>query len=422
MQNLTFNSFINSRTKISLLVVLIQIFLFISLSLIYPFIVKKFGYMGFVYNIQIVPFITVNVLVLFLILIGFFIKRDFIYAIWNIYLAYLIFPAAIGFYSTLCSIQVLLIRLFFMAVLLTFTFITFPKFKFYKFNINFNNNYYYLFFIALILILPFLYYLPFINVRNLLIQNIYETRILFRSISISWFDYIINPLVRFILPILFITSIFKKKYFLAFLSACMILYLYLCGSFRSYLVGFIAIITFFIGNFRIKPLIFISLLLFAIFLGYNFNDFFYLLDVGIRRFLFVPVHLEDVYFNTFSNNFLYWSHNKIGSLFTDYPFDRDLTLYVGEIIMNKPKMNANVGILIEGYLSLGYFGVFIHSILLGLFFSFIDSLNINPRYFGLVIITIFISVNSFFLSAIVTHGLLAFLIICFFFLKNTNYE
>lgn len=416
------NKQINTRNKRSLFVAIIQLLLYIVLCIVYPVISRKFGYMGFVNEFHVLRFFIVSIMVSFLVFIGMFIKRDFIYAIWNIYLAYTIFPTAIGYYSSLCGIQILFIHLIFMIVLLIFSQVTFPIIKFYQFNIEYSNNYYVLLFIAVILTLPFLYYLPYINPHNLLMQDLYATRYLFRKITIPWLDYIINPLVRVILPVLFITSVFKKKYLIALLSAGMVIYLFLCGAFRSYFVGLIAVVAFFIGNYRFKPVIFIGVLLFAAISGYLFSDFFYLLDAGIRRILFIPVHLEEVYFNTFSDNFLYWSHNRIGALFTNYPYNRDLSLYVGEVVMNRSEMNANVGMLIEGYFSAGYIGVVIHSLFLSFLFTFIDSLNISPRYFGIVIIIIFISVNSFLLTALISHGILAFLLLAFFFLKNTNCE
>lgn len=411
---------ISDSTKITSIITFLQLVFYISLCMVYPRIARDFAYMGFVNEFNVFRFIIMGGLVLFLLFIGKFIKRDFIYAVWNIYLSYTLFPCAIGYYTGLCGLTIVLIHLIFLFMLFLFSRKKMQQIKFYSFSISNNRNYIFLWGIVLLLILPFLLYLPYINPRNLLFEDLYETRFLFRSISINRLNYLINPLVRVMIPILFIVSIHKKQYFAAILSLILVLYLFLCGAFRSHFVGIIAVIFFYIGSFKFKPVIFLSSMIFIILLGSIFTDFSYVIDVGIRRLLFVPIHLEDVYYQTFNHNFLYWSHNPIGSIFYNYPYDRDLTMYVGEVVIGKPGMNANVGFLIEGFFSAGYVGVILISFVLSLVYSFIDSLDINPIFFGIVIVYIFVSVNSLFLSALVTHGLFCFILMSYFFLKRTD--
>ena len=408
-----------TRKSISILVALLELILYLVLCFIYPYISKKYGYMGFVNEFNLSRFIFTSLLICLLIVIGIFIKRDFIYAVWNIYLVYTIFPFAIGFYSSLCEIQLILIHLIFMAILLLFSYVTFPKVNFYRFNIFNSNNFYLLVIFAIIFTLPFLYYLPYVNPKNILMKDIYETRYVFRNISLTPLNYLSTALVRVVLPVIFIASLIKKKYFIGFLSVVLIIYIFLCGAFRSYFVGLLVAVAFLVGSNRFKPVIFISVLLLSSIFGYLFQDLLILLDAGIRRILFVPVHLEQVYFDNFKNNFLYWSHYSFGSVFRDYPFDRSLSLYVGEVLLKRPGMNANVGMLIEGYFSAGYIGVLIHSLILAFLFSFIDSLNINPKFFGLIVVLIFVSINSFIFTSLLTHGVLIFIVVAFIFLKNT---
>lgn len=194
-----------TRKSISLLVALLELILYIVLCFIYPYISNEYGYMGFVNEFNLLRFIFASLLICLLFVIGIFIQRDFIYAVWNIYLVYTIFSLAIGFYSSLCEIHLILIHLLFMAILLLFSYVTFPKVKFYRFNIFNSNNFYILVIFAIILTLPFLYYLPYVNPKNILMKDIYETRYLFRNISLKKLNYLSTVLVRVVLPVIFIS-------------------------------------------------------------------------------------------------------------------------------------------------------------------------------------------------------------------------
>jgi hypothetical protein len=240
-----FKKIVSNRDFISHIVAILEIILYVVLSLTYPHIAEKYGYMGFVYNFNLLRFLSSTLLVCFLIVIGIFIKNDFIYAVWHIYLVYNILPFTIGFYTSLNGFQVVVVHLIFMIVLILFSYIKFPNINFYNFNINNKNNFNILLVLAIILSLPFLYYLPYINFNNLLMKNIYETRFLFREISVKPLNYISTGLVRIILPVIFISSIIKKKYIISFISLFFIIYIFLCGAFVL-LCGIIAMIVFFV--------------------------------------------------------------------------------------------------------------------------------------------------------------------------------
>ncbi|MFP4024806.1 MAG: O-antigen polymerase [Thiohalospira sp.] len=407
--------------KIQDKLLLVEIILYTVLSLIYPFIVEKFAYKGYVYEFNFVKFLIALGIILFLLFIGKTIRKGLIGAVWHIYLVYLMFPATIFYYTTNSSIHLLFINLIFLGTLFFGKFISI-KIKFSRLSINNKRNYYLLGAITLIMFIPFLiFYSKYININNLFLKEIYETRYIFREIRIPVLNYMINPMVRVFLPVLIIASIVKKKYKLVLIFSLMVLYLFMCGAFRSYLFGFFAILLFYKGNYEFKPIIFGGILIFLIVFGYIFNNhLFYLLDAGIRRFLFVPVNLNNIYYEYFKDSYLYWSHNPIGNLFFEYPFDKGLTAYVGQELIGKSGLNANVGVIIEGFVSAGYFGVILHSIFFTFIFVFLNHLKISPRYFGILFIFLFTTNNSLIALLFITHGFLVYLIITALFLKETD--
>lgn len=399
---------------------LVEIVLFTLLSLVWPYVAEKFAYHGFIYEFNIFRFLIASGIIIFCFIIGKAIRKGLLGAVWHIYFMYLIFPATIFYYSTTTSINLLFINLVFLITLFFGKYISF-KMQFSKLSINKLNNYFILSLIALLLFIPFIYYYGgYINIKNLFLDEVYETRYVFREIRISVLSYLINPMVRVILPVLIVASIIKKKRTFLILFIGMVLFLFLCGAFRSYLFGLFAVLLFYKGRYEFKPIIFGSLLIILIVFGYVFsNHLFYFLDAGVRRFLFVPVSLNSIYYEYFKDSFLYWSQNPIGNLFIEYPFDQGLTSYVGTEVIGIPGLNANVGVFIEGFISAGYVGVILHSLLLTLIFVFLNNLKISPRYFGILFVFIFSSNNSLIALFFITHGFLVYLIIAALFLKGT---
>ena len=147
----------------------------------------------------------------------------------------------------------------------------------------------------------------------------------------------------------------------------------------------------------------------------------FLISSFVRRILFTPAMIDNLYYDVFSSSPTYWSHNFLGRIFYNYPLDRAPNMYVGEVIMNQPGVSANVGLVTEGYFSFYYPGVLLHSIFIGLIFIILKQIKLNPAFFGLVFVYIYYINTSFLTVLLITHGLLFFLIYSYFFL-NKNYE
>ncbi|MEJ4087313.1 hypothetical protein [Galbibacter orientalis] len=205
----------------------------------------------------------------------------------------------------------------------------------------------------------------------------------------------------------------------------MITFIFLVGALKSVFIGMFAVVLFYYGKkFIDKVYILLYLFLFLCILGiifYVINGNTFFVNSFVRRILFIPPMLDNIYYDTFNEQPLYWSHNPFGSLFFDYPLSKLPNMYVGESILDKDGMSANVGIVTEGFFSFGYIGVFVHSILVCLIFSILKRIDIKPMFFGIVFVYIYYINTSFFTVLLVTHGLLFFILYSYFFL-NKNYD
>ena len=126
----------------------------------------------------------------------------------------------------------------------------------------------------------------------------------------------------------------------------MILYLYLCGALKSVFIGLLALLFFYKGDYITKVIRFskaISFLtIFGLLLTTIYNNVF-LLDIFIRRVFFIPPYLNNIYVDYFRDNYTFLSHSPLGLGIVDYKYDRNLSMYVGEVVLGKPGLNANVG-------------------------------------------------------------------------------
>ena len=83
-------------------------------------------------------------------------------------------------------------------------------------------------------------------------------------------------------------------------------------------------------------------------------------------------------------------------------------------------MNANNGLISDGYMNLGVVGILLNLILFSCIMTFIKSLNISMKFYGIVFLFIFSVLSSPLSTIMVTHGGFILLIILNFTIKNTN--
>jgi hypothetical protein len=87
--------------------------------------------------------------------------------------------------------------------------------------------------------------------------------------------------------------------------------------------------------------------------------------------------------------------------------------------MGNEGFNANVGVIPDGFISLGWAGIIINSILISYTFLLLDRFRIDPMFFGIIFIYIYYFNTAFLGTMLLTHGYLFLLVFAFFSLKTT---
>jgi hypothetical protein len=209
-------------------------------------------------------------------------------------------PSSI-FYSSTADIDW---RIYFFHILLFYSLALTLSFKF-NIRIKTLNKKQILIFLLLIVlvgILPYFRYISYINLKNLILIDIYDTRLKFRGLFDTYSGYTHSWLTRVVIPIIFVLSLKYKLKAIAVLNTLLLLFLYLMGAVKSVLLGSLLVVIFyFINKDKILPFItkgLIALLLIAIF-SYPFveHDLNFFSVVVFRRMMFIPSLLDYCYFD-----------------------------------------------------------------------------------------------------------------------------
>lgn len=270
-----------------------------------------------------------------------------------------------------------------------------------------------------VLCIPFLKYLPYINLKNLLLQDIYETRYLFQSVSTPLMLYLIAPLTRVLFPVVFVQSLKEKKYLVTGLYFLLYIYIFLCGAYRSIFLGLIATAVFYFGNYNDKKNFYIGFMSIGIYLSLFASVPIIMVGTNLlRRLLFVPPGMNNVYITEFLGNPTFFAHSGLTFGLLGNPFG-NLPKYIGEQVMGIPGLSANVGIFVEGFVGFEYFGIIVSVLMICGFVYLFNKISIPVEYFGIVYVFIYYFNNSLISTLLLTHGLF-FTFVFFFFVSNKN--
>lgn len=382
-----------------------------------------FGYEGFkmetpsAYKIMVIW-----VLIIILIFATFIIKSSYYLLIYSIWLTLLFFGQAIyDLYNNTWLCLYLLIP----TILLILVGIKSKKYSLKRSTIDINNKKFAFFalLIALLLIMPYMNNITNINIKNLLLIDIYETREQDFSNKNILLDYLFSSVARVIFPFLFIYYISKRNYLYASIIFILILLMFLLnGAVKSILFGIILCIFFYFFTYKGKNngyLITVAILsslsniLFFLNGNYQITDY-------LRRVFFSPSNLFNVYSEQFSYSHTYFMHSRIAKIFGIQMFDGSLARYVGENIIGKEGLIANVGIFVEGFISFGIIGVIIASFIFTFIIALYNFLNFHEKYFGIFFAYIYIINTSFLETLFITHGLVMLFILGYYFIPSNK--
>ncbi len=347
----------------------------------------------------------------------------FMYSIMNLILFFFVAPAGLVFASSLQVYpEIFLYHNIFFYLIYVFSKI---KWKFDFSTLKFNQSGPALLSFTVLAIIPFIVeYSPYINFKNLFLMDVYETRTLVnQNIKNTYTAYTYSWFSRIILPVIIVLSIYFKNKINLITSVLLLLFLYLCGAHKMVFIGLIFILLFYKYDYFKKIRYFLSVMTGFIcisLLTTLFFDFTYLWDVSFRRVLMLTALLDYCYFDFFTKNeSLYWSHSFLSN-FADYKYDVLPEYMISKIYFNKPEVNANVGIISDGFKNLKIYGVFINIILTSLYFSILNSLNISSKFFGLFVLLVFSFLNGALSTILLTHGGILLLLVAIFVLRNTK--
>lgn len=399
-----------------------QFICIVGLNIGYIFVVSDaFDYYGFQLEFDFIKFIYGNIILLTSIIIGVGINKPYYFAVWNIMFLYLL-GGEVVYYQYNSGANLIQIVVIYICLLLIYLFSKTNK-RFKKFPYIKNSDSV-IGLITILLFVPFvvLYY-KYINLKNLLFIDVYKTRAIFSNISDIFTAYLKAPLARVLLPVLIVKKRIKKQHFLMVLYIMMLIYLYLCGALKSIFIGLIAVVIFFKGTYVRKTLLFLKGVAFIMYVGtatYLTTGNVFLLDALGRRVFFVPAQLGNVYYNYFHDKLTYLSHSPFGLGIVEYPYDRPIVKYVGEIVLGTPGLSANVGIFTEGIISFGLLGGILGALIVSLIILYFDMIDIDKRFFGIIFVYIYYMNTSLFSTLLLTHGLFFLIIFSYFFLREKS--
>lgn len=266
----------------------------------------------------------------------------------------------------------------------------------------------------------------YINPGNLLLVDIDETRKFFDTNTKPLFDYFYNWLVKAVLPLCLVYFTIRKKYYQACITLILALYLYtISGNKIVYITIFVTLFFSFFGQDYFQK---IRYFLYVLIIGliviplvdYAVLDSNGLKGVFVMRMFFLPAELNYLYLDYFRDHYIYYSSSTFFNLFTEYPFDKPIGYIISENYFGEPGMNANNGIIGDGFMNMGYLGVAINIILVVLVMMVFNSLRPDPRYLGIFFVMVFLFLSVPMLSMFITSGIIVIAFMFITVLKNKH--
>ena len=160
------------------------------------------------------------------------------------------------------------------------------------------------------------------------------------------------------------------------------------------------------------PMLFVTLCLtaFAEFKIFNSD---WISSTIIRRSLFIPSLLDTYYFDYIYQN---------GPIFYQRGGEH-ISFFIGAEYFGKEEMRSNNGLFSDAYMNLGFLGLIIYPIIYSFFFRFCESISrgLDEKIVMFVGVIMVSSMNSSELTTcLLTHGLLALILLLYFIPKTVN--
>ncbi len=370
-------------------------------------------------------FLGITLIILFNVLIINLIKiSDFAYSILILILIFFVIPGGLLYASNdIIPVKIFLLNnLFFYSVL----FFLSINLNIKTAVLNSNQAAKVLMVITTIGIIPFVYlYWPYIDLKNLLLIDIYKTRALVdANIHSNYTGYTYSWYSKIILPVILVFFIYYKSRIGVIAAFAFLIFFYLCGAHRTVFLGAIAVLVFYKYDYLKKTYLLVKFLciigVVGLLLQFLF-DWNYFWTITLHRIFTLNALLDYCFFDFFNHKPIFWSDSFMAK-FIEYPYDILPSHIIGKEYLSNPITNANSGIIANGFKNAGVIGVLINILIISLFLSFLNSFKISAKFFGLFILLMFTFTNASLAGSILTHGLLVLFFVCMFVLRNTRFS
>lgn len=223
-------------------------------------------------------------------------------------------------------------------------------------------------------------------------------------------------IARNIFPIFLIERLTKKKYFQFVLLLLIGFLAYsVTGSKSALFSYFLVIIGYLLYKKRyitLAPLIMVIISLLSI-VEILMSKKSFIIDVVIRRAFFVPGLLSYYYYNFFSiNAYDYFRQSILGKLGFSSMYDVAVPQIIGDLYAGGAY--ANAGLFSDGYSNLGLLGMIIMPFLIVILIRLLESTSegLNEKIIFIGSMTgVFSLINSNFFTSLITHGILASIVV-----------
>lgn len=287
---------------------------------------------------------------------------------------------------------------------------------------NKKQSLYVLFGLITLGMIPYLVvYGPHINIKNLFFLDVYDTRRSISGVSNPYFGYTYSLFTKIMVPLFLIFALELRNRAMVILAILYLILFYLFGAHKTVYVSIIVIFVFYALNYNsaIRKIVKWSNILILVCFVFALVGIDQPWIYSFRRVHFIPTLLDIVYLDFFKHTPIYWSESVFGT-FIKYPFETTHAHLIGEAYFNSPNMDANNGLISDGFMNFGTFGVFINILIVAGYTLILDSMNIAPKYFGLFVLMLFSFISSSTPTVMLTHGALALLVISMFMLNRSG--
>lgn len=401
-------------------------FYFVLVYEYFEFVVPLYAANNFVlaYNTTTV---CVGFVMLFIIMTRLFVNKgitDFSYAISMFVAITFAIPAIIMYQFANCTIFAPLYSILFLFAI-TSKYIVIPKIN--VKGVSQKHRPIILILMSLLFLVPFfLTYKLNINLKVFSFgSELYDARATAKSSGNIFTSYLMGPLTKVLLPIAIILGIKEKKLLLSIIGILLMLYIFAVNPHKALFLSIFLIVAFyFFDNYKAKAGLILSGILILIFISMIVSTTtgnILAESIFVRRMFFIPVQICDGCFEFYDGNPIYLSHSVLSSL-SDYPYSQEPAFLMGDYMFGKPNMSCNTGIIADGFMNFGHIGSILFIMVTAVIIKFIESLNIDKTYFGIIIAFVMLFLNSALLTSMLTHSGLFLLLILIFFMKDTDYD